>query len=221
MTLAVTTRFLNSRGKEKPAQVLARYNIFKDRRVTINDRIGIDERINTSAVASEFSYKFNDNWRINSYIEWDTEDNSLEVGNFQFRYQSDINHILNFSYRSRDSNSPYTASGFDRRIKQTDVSAVWPLKTNWGLIGRWNYDHANSRNLETIAGLEYSNCCYTVRVLARKWIDNDSLFYGNVDDNNGIFLQFELKGFGSVLGGNVTGILNNGINGYRDREYAR
>jgi LPS-assembly protein len=221
LTLAVTTSFLNSRGKEKASASIGQIQYFKDRRVTINDRIGIDERTNTSAVASEFSYKFNDNWRINSYIEWDTEDNSLEVGNFQFRYQSDINHILNFSYRYRDSNSPYTASGFDRRIKQTDVSAVWPLKTNWGLIGRWNYDHANSRNLETIAGLEYSNCCYTVRVLARKWIDNDSLFYGNVDENNGIFLQFELKGFGSVLGGNVTGILNNGINGYRDREYAR
>jgi LPS-assembly protein len=112
------------------------------------------------------------------------------------------------------------AAGFDRRIRQTDVSAIWPVSQNWSLIGRWNYDHANSRELETIAGLEYSNCCYSVRLLARQWIDNDALFYGNVDVNTGVFLQFELKGFGSVLGGNVSGILNNGINGYREREYA-
>jgi len=68
-------------------------------------------------------------------------------------------------------------------------------------------------------GFEYNNCCYTVRVIGRKWIDNDALFFGNEDNNTGIFLQFELKGLGSVLGGNVTGILNNGISGYRDREY--
>jgi len=221
MTIALTTRFLNSRGQEKASASIGQVQYFRDRRVTINNRIGNDESTNNSAIASEFSYQFSDNWRINSYVEWDTEDNNLEVGNFQFRYQSDINHILNFSYRFRDSNNPFTASGFDRRIKQTDVSAVWPLTANWGLIGRWNYDHSNSRNLESIAGIEYNNCCYTVRVLARKWIDNDALFYGNVDDNTGVFLQFELKGFGSVLGGNVTGILNNGINGYRDRQYVR
>jgi len=144
------------------------------------------------------------------------------VGNFQFRYQSDINHILNFSYRYRDvAGNPINNSGFDLRIRQTDVSGIWPVSQNWSLIGRWNYDHANSRDLETIAGLEYSNCCYSVRIIARQWIDNDALFYGNVDDNTGVFLQFELKGFGSVLGGNVSGILNNGINGYREREYAQ
>ncbi|MBT6041975.1 MAG: LPS assembly protein LptD, partial [Gammaproteobacteria bacterium] len=142
-------------------------------------------------------------------------------GNFQFRYQSDINHILNLSYRYRNVSNPITSAGIDRRIKQTDISAIWPLRENWGLIGRWNYDHANKRKLETIAGLEYSNCCYSVRIIGRQWIDNDSLFFGNTDDNTGIFLQFELKGFGSVLGGNVSGILNNGITGYRERNYVQ
>jgi len=221
LTMAVTTRFLDERGQEKASASIGQIQYFKDRRVTINNSIGADERTNNSALVSELRYQFNDNWRINSYLEWDTSADNLDVGNFQFRYQSDINHILNFSYRFRDSNSALTASGFDRRIKQTDISAVWPVAQNWGLIGRWNYDHANSRNLESIAGLEYNNCCYTVRVVARKWIDNDALFFGNMDDNTGIFLQFELKGLGSVLGGNVSGFLNNGISGYREREYAQ
>ena len=222
VTLALTTRFLNHRGQEKASASIGQIRYFEDRRVTLNNRIGSAQLTSGSAVASEFTYQFNDNWRINSYVEWDTDEDNLQVGNFQFRYQSDINHILNFSYRFRDvSNNPFTASGIDRRIKQTDISAVWPLTGNWGVIGRWNYDHANSRNLETIAGLEYDNCCYSVRVIARQWIDNDALFYGNVDDNTGVFLQFELKGLGSVIGGNVSGILNNGISGYRDREYGQ
>lgn len=219
LTLALTTRFLNESGREKASASIGQIHYFEDRRVTLSNRIGNAQRTKSSAVASEFSFQFSDNWRINSYVEWDSEDNNLDVGNFQFRYQSDINHILNFSYRFRDSTNPITSAGFDRRIKQTDLSAIWPVSENWGLIARRNYDHANSRTLESIAGFEYNNCCYTVRVIGRKWIDNDALFFGNEDNNTGIFLQFELKGLGSVLGGNVTGILNNGISGYRDREY--
>ena len=222
LTLAVTTRFLNERGRERASASIGQIQYFEDRRVTLRNAPGLSNRRSSSAIASEFNVRLTDNWRINSYLEWDSTENNIEVGNFQFRYQSDINHILNFSYRYRDvAGNPINNSGFDRRIRQTDVSGIWPVSQNWSLIGRWNYDHANSRDLETIAGLEYSNCCYSVRIIARQWIDNDALFYGNVDDNTGVFLQFELKGFGSVLGGNVSGILNNGINGYREREYAQ
>jgi LPS-assembly protein len=219
LTLAVSTRFLNSRGQEKASASIGQIRYFKDRRVTLNNRIGDAQMTNDSAIASEMTYQFNDNWRVNSYVEWDSDENNLDVGNFQFRYQSDINHILNFSYRYRDVDNAINAAGIDRRIKQTDISGIWPLNDSWGLIGRWNYDHANKRSLETIAGVEYDNCCYSVRLLARRWIDNDALFFGNVDNNTGIFLQFELKGFGSVLGNSVSGILNNGISGYREREY--
>ncbi len=221
LTMALSSRILNSRGQEKASASIGQIFYFDDRRVTLDDRPGEEERTSSSAIASEMTWKFNANWRINTYLEWNTAEDNLEVGNFQFRYQSDINHILNLSYRYRDVSNPITAAGIDRRIKQTDISAVWPIRENWGLIARWNYDLANKRKLESIAGLEYNNCCYSVRVIARQWIDNDSLLFGNTDDNTGIFLQFELKGFGSVLGGNVSGILNNGISGYRERDYVQ
>jgi LPS-assembly protein len=222
LTLALSTRFLDERGREKASASIGQIRYFEDRRVTLYNGSGKSEGVGGSAVASEMTWQFSDNWQMNSYLEWSPRESNLEVGNFQFRYQSDINHLLNFSYRYRDvSGNPITAAGFDRRIRQTDISGIWPVSQNWSLIGRWNYDHANDRNLETIAGLEYNNCCYSVRVVARQWIDNDALFHGNVDDNSGVFLQFELKGFGSVLGGNVSGILNNGISGYREREYVR
>ena len=97
--------------------------------------------------------------------------------------------------------APLFINGFDPRIKQSDVSAAWPLATNWNLVGRWNYDYSNDRTLEGIAGVEYSNCCWRVRVIARSWIDNTALFFGREDNNNGVFVQFELKGLGSILGG--------------------
>ena len=219
LTMALSSRLLNERGQEKLSASIGQIFYFEDRRVTLRNLPGSDEATNESAIAGELNVQLNDNWRIFSYLEWNPEESEFDVGNFQFRYQSDINHILNFSYRYRNAVNPITTNGIDRRIKQTDLSAVWPISENWGLIGRWNYDLANKRNLEAIAGFEYSNCCWSMRVIAREWIDNDALFFGNMEDNRGIFIQFELKGLGSVLGGNVSSILNNGISGYRTREY--
>src|SRR5688572_15441440 len=112
-------------------------------------------------------------------------------------------------------------NGIDRRIKETDLSAVWPLTSSGNLVARWHYDVSNDRLVDSIAGLEYSHWSLNVRVIARQWIDNNALFFGREDDNTGVFVQFELKGLGSLLGGNVSSILNNGISGYQDRNNGR
>ena len=92
---------------------------------------------------------------------------------------------------------------------------MWPLSENLGFIGRWNYDHDNKRNLESIIGLEYSNCCWDMRLIARKWIDNSDLSGTFEQKNSGIFLQFELKGLGNVLGGSIDSLIGESITGFK------
>jgi LPS-assembly protein len=220
LTLAVTSRLYDPRGHELVRASLGQIRYFRDRRVTLFNAPGQEHERAGSAVAGEFSYRLSTNWRFGTYLEWDTRDNELQVENYQFQYQRDVDRILNIGYRYRDDTAHLSTPGLDRTINQTDISGIWPLSASWGLIGRWNYDNANKRNLETIAGVEYENCCWTMRLLARKWIDNDALYFGGIEeDNTGVFIQFELKGLGSLLGGNVAGILNNGITGYRERDY--
>lgn len=225
LTVAVSSRFYDMNGQEKARFSLGQIQHFEDRRVTLAGIPGLipgqKERQSGSAVTGEVMYQIADRWRTGSYVEWNTHENSLDVGNVQLQYQSDADHILNIGYRYRDMPAPIFFNGIDRRIKQTDISAVWPLTDSWNLVARWNYDYSNDRSLETIAGLEYSNCCWNVRVIARQWIDNNALYFGREDDNTGVFVQFELKGLGSLLGGNVSSILNNGISGYQDRNNGR
>lgn len=221
LTLAVSSRFYDSEGQEKARFSVGQIRHFEDRRVTLAGIPGIRENRSGSALTGEFSYQIADRWRTGSYVEWDTHENSLDVGNIQLQYQSDSDHIVNFGYRYRDIQQQTFINGFDRRIKQSDISVVWPLAANWNLVARWNYDYSNDRTLEGIAGLEYSDCCWNVRVIARQWIDNTELFFGREDNNTGVFVQFELKGLGSLLGGNVSSILNNGISGYQDRNNGR
>jgi len=222
LTLALTSRLFDTSGREKGRLSVGQIRHFENRRVTLFTVPEASLTDTGSDFVSEASWELNDNWRATSYLQWSPEANTMEVGNFQFQYQSDLDHIINLGYRYRDDTTHLPTTGFDRTINQTDISAIWPVNDQWGLIGRWNYDHANKRNLETLGGIEYSNCCWNLRVIARQWIDNNALFFGGIEeDNSGIFVQFELKGLGSLLGGNVSGILNNGISGYREREYVQ
>jgi LPS-assembly protein len=107
-------------------------------------------------------------------------------------------------------------AGLDPRIKQSDVSGVWPLNNNWRLLGRWHYDHSNSRNLDTFAGVEYSNCCATIRLVAREWIDDDEFFLLRDDTDTGVFFQVTLNGLGNVSGGGISRMLSDGILGFKE-----
>ena len=90
------------------------------------------------------------------------------------------------------------------------------MNANWRLLARWNYDHANSRNLESFAGVEFSNCCTTVRVIAREWVRQYALFLPNIEPERGVFVQFTLNGLGNIAGGGLSNLLSDSINGFRD-----
>lgn len=225
-SFAITSRILDPRGKEQARISLGQIRYFVDRQV------GLDSPIRTwrprysplnqkSALAGEFVLAFGQNWRLNSDVQWNEETQELDEGSFQLRYHRDNDHLINVAYRYRNLlNSPnFILPGrIDPRIKQTDLSAAWPISQSWKLLARWNYDHSNSRNLETFAGVEYSNCCATIRLIAREWVDEDELFVPNIEPNQGIFVQFTLEGLGNITGGGLSNLLSDGIRGFRETD---
>lgn len=224
LTVALTSRILDADGEERARLSLGQIQYYADRLVSLANPMQAwvprySPLATRSAIAGEMSYSLSANWRVNMDLQWDEEAQELDEGTFQFRHQGDSGHIFNLGYRYRDI---VTLPGFllgpdiDPRIKQTDVSAALPLNSNWRLLGRWNYDLANTRNLETFAGVEYSNCCATIRLVAREWVDDDDLFLANANPEQGIFFQFTLHGLGNVTGGGVSGLLSDGIHGFRD-----
>ena len=89
------------------------------------------------------------------------------------------------------------------------------------MIARWQHDYARNRTLEAFGGFEYDSCCWKLRLINRYWIDYDETSLNpdvNEEPDRGIFLQVVLKGLGNVLGGKTEGFLEQGIQGYRERE---
>ncbi len=222
LTLALSSSIYGAKGRELVSMSLGQIHYFDPPKVGLRDELQIESSTRESALAGQLNVYLNGNWRLNNYLEWDTNNSAVNVASFQFQYQSAINQLVNFGYRYRELPGPDLLNGLNRRIDQIDLAAIWPLSPTLGLIARFNQDLANQRSLESIAGVEYSNCCWKVRLLAREWIDNNSLFlFGTQETNRGLFLQFELKGLGSVIGGSVEGLLDNGIRGFRTNDFSQ
>ncbi len=233
LTAAVTSRILDNSGRERASFSLGQISYFEDRLVTLDNPLRswvplYSTISDSSALVGEFSYALGDSWRVRGNAQWDEDQQEFNEGSFQFNYQSQGGVIFNAAYRYRNRNvlydpmyNPSILQQFGTEsivptIDQTDVSGVLPVTRNWRLLARWNYDQANSRNLETFAGVEFSNCCTTIRVIAREWVRQYALFLPNIEPERGVFLQFTLNGLGNIAGGGLSSLLSDSIIGFRD-----
>ncbi|MBU3069066.1 LPS-assembly protein LptD [Aestuariicella sp. G3-2] len=238
LSVGLTSRFIDpERGIERFSASLGQIFYFEDRGITITDTLedslnDEDNQRSDSEFAAQMTAQLGDYWRFRSDITWDAKQNDkVNRGSASLRYQDDDFRLLNLSYRytRQDplSSDPDDLDGdgdltdeIQRTIEQGDVSFSWPLFGNWSAVGRHNYDFTNSRELESLFGVEYNDCCYRVRLIARRWVDNelfDDIQSLDMEEDQGIFLEFQLKGLGSI-GSKVSGILNDGIYGYEERE---
>lgn len=228
LALGVTTRALENNGTERARASLGQVFYFSDRRNQLLDEAGVirdDDTSSSSAYAAEFMYRVSDAWRVRGDVLWDPKDDTNGAGSLIANYQPEPRKILNAGYRYRNDVNTFDAlsGNFIRdqnnRIDQSDVSFMYPINPQWGLIGRWQHDFAGDRTLEAFGGLEYDSCCWKLRFIHRYWLDYDERESVARDTSNtGIFLQIVLKGLGNVTGNRVESLLNDGIPGYRERE---
>jgi len=130
--------------------------------------------------------------------------------------------IFNLSYRyTRRPMGGTVSNPIDQDESQTEVSFVWPVAGNWSVIGRSFHDFNLNRELDSIFGLEYTSCCYRLRVMGRRWLDNELV--NQVADeeliyDRGIFIELHLRGLGLNLGNRIGNALSEGIINYERRE---
>ncbi|MGI9328925.1 MAG: LPS-assembly protein LptD [Pseudomonadales bacterium] len=209
LSTGLTTRFLNARdGREYLRASVGQIWYFRDRDVTLVGEPTADDRHGTSALAGELAATIARHWRAQASVVWDPDDDEVELGGASISYQPESRKILNLGYR------------FDRiaDIDQTDFSLYWPLTRHFSFVGRWNYDLASGRTIERFGGLEYNDCCWQIRLLARRFIDSPSAaLIDEVEADEGVFVQIVFKGLAG-FGNKLESVLTRGVKGYRSPE---
>jgi LPS-assembly protein len=98
----------------------------------------------------------------------------------------------------------------------------------WQLLGRWNYGWDRKQTIESLVGIEYNDCCWGARLAFRRYLksvvrntepglNQPSTQALDVKAETGIFLEFQLKGLGTI-GHKLNSLFDESINGYRDIE---
>jgi LPS-assembly protein len=137
---------------------------------------------------------------------WDPNDGEWDEVGAALQYRADNRHIFNLGYRRRDDIQPV--------LRQADSSLYWSIFRQYSLIARFNYDLEEHRTIEALAGLEYSDCCWQLRVVGRKFLSTPGATVApDAQADEGIFFQVVFKGLAG-FGGRIDSMMQSGIPGY-------
>jgi len=109
---------------------------------------------------------------------------------------------------------PYTTIGGNNYsvvaggLRQINLSGQWPLSSRWSAVGQWSYSYLDKRLLSGIAGLEYNQDCWTLRLVAH------SFTVGTQQTSTGLFMQIELNELLKV-GSDPLTLLKQSVPGYK------
>ncbi len=194
VTLALSSRLLEqSNGMERLRLTVGERFSFASPQVNL---VTPAATTNKSDILVGASGRVTDAWMLDSEFQLDPNQSHTQRYNFAAQYHPEAGKVLNLGYRF--------ARG---TLRQTDISAQWPLSGRWHAVGRWNYSLQDARLLEAIGGLEYNQSCWTVRFVAQR------ITVGAQQANTGVFVQLELNDFVKV-GADPLDILKQSVTGY-------
>lgn len=157
LTTALTTRFIDdATGREHFSAAIGQIRYFRDREVTLHPTT-VPDTTSTSNLVGELTFSPSEALSFGITDEWNPHQHNTERLNTRLRYSPGERRVVGLSYR------------FDRSElqRQADAVMLWPVAAHWRLLGRWNYDLENEKTLDTIGGIEYESCCWSVRLIAR------------------------------------------------------
>ncbi len=194
VTLAITSRLLDKKtGAEKL-------------KITVGERFSVlTPRVNLGTAATSTGKsdilvgaagQVTSDFLLDSELEYDPNQSFTQRFNIAARYHPEPGKAFNIGYRyQRDT------------LRQVDVSSQWPIFQRWHGVGRMNYSFPDSRILDSSAGLEYNQDCWTLRLVAQHFAT------ATKQTNTSFFVQLELNDFVKV-GSDPLGLLKQSVPGY-------
>lgn len=228
----LTSRFLSARtGEEYFSAGIGQIHRFSAPKVALNPQFQPEEETyEWSELAGRLTARLDDRFNFTADVLYDQNKDHLSSSSAVLEYADEDNRLVSLTYRYMrrvtdipEGQEPNPDVIDDRSMDQVDLAAYLPVSNNWSIMARANYDFTFDMELDTYAGLEYSDCCYRVRVMWRKWLDfdyNTGNTLATVDSNDydyGWMVDLQLKGLGSISD-RIGNLLSKTVLGYEQRE---
>ena len=136
LALAVTSRLLDpATGAERLRFAVGQRFYFEDQQVTCPGTT--PQKAGSSDFLVGAEGRLSDAWSLIGLVQYNFGTSQLERFNVGTRYNPAPGKVLSLIYRY--SRELVDQVGGQSELKQTYLSAQWPLSDNWTLLGAWNY----------------------------------------------------------------------------------
>ena len=203
LTLALTSRFLETAGTERLRVAVAKRINLKDPMVTLDQ--SVTAKTTAEDILLLMSGRVTNELRLDANLQYDQtlkDVNRMNIGAF---WQAGPMKVLNAQYRRDSRNIPgYPFTDFEL----VDFSGQWPISRRWYGVGRINYLLDEKRPGQSLLGVEYLADCWIFRLVGQRIPTAAGLATTH------IFMQLEFNGL-ATLGSNPMRALRGSVPGYQ------
>jgi LPS-assembly protein len=207
LTAALTSRFLDAgNGFEKLRFTVAQRFSREPPKVTLGAPTATT---NQSDVLFSVTGRLTRTSFVDSLVQYNPNASRLEVFTASTRYNPQPGRVFNLGYRYSFVAAP---SLTNPQVEQVEASAQWQAYGRWNIFAQTKYSIEDRRSVESTAGLEYNQSCWTLRMGAQQYVTTAQ------EVRQSIIFQLELKELLSVGSNNVLTELKRIIPGYSKTE---
>jgi LPS-assembly protein len=120
---------------------------------------------------------------LNSLAQYNPSQSRTETFNITAQYRPEAGKVFNLGYRYQFDPDPAQTLA----VKQLDLSSQWLLGGRWHMVGQLTYSLLDNRMVQTLAGLEYNQDCWAVRMVAQQFVTSLN------QSSTTYFIQLELN----------------------------
>ncbi len=175
-----------------------------------------DYQQNFSDVAAYGSYNINSAWSLTANLTFNPYSTLLDSQEYTVSYTPNSMDVINVSYQNNRQN--YSLLSNQQILQGTpplpssiiNTSFILGFTPQWASFGSFNYSIENSGPIAEFVGIQYSSCCWAIRLGDYRYVTNSNPNTPNIltgQMTNAVLLQFLLKGLGGVSSGSINSLL--------------
>ncbi|WP_312584518.1 LPS assembly protein LptD, partial [Atlantibacter sp.] len=221
VTTGVTSRIYDEEAIERFNVSVGQIYYFTESR-TGDENINWEKDKKTGSIlwAGDTYWRISDRWGLRGGVQYDTRLDNVATGSSAIEYRRDADRLLQLNYRYASPEyiqatlpSFSSADQYKDGISQVGVTASWPIVDRWSVVGAYYYDTNAQKPADQMFAVQYSSCCYAIRVGYERKIngwENDQSKYDNV-----VGFNIELRGLSSNYGLGTQQMLRSNILPYQ------
>ena len=172
--------------------------------------------------AGDTYWRITDDWGLRGGIQYDTRLDNVATSSGTVEYRRDENRLVQLNYRYASPEyiqatlpSYSTAKQYKDGISQVGMTASWPIVDRWAVVGAYYYDTNTRKSANQMLGVQYSSCCYAIRVGYERKINGWDNSSSESKYDNTFGFNIELRGLSSNYGLGTQQMLRSNILPYQ------